>query len=184
MGLKSLLGGTTLADVRKAKARAERELSVSKAAVLDADAAYDVALESGDDDEKMRAALDRKNVTSWAVARATKKLAALDAELKALEAKDRAERLKRHMLAAIETATAHGVAAEAARATAANHLRALTVLQENGFASEACAFAGFPAMILDYSTSFSTNPNIANHDALDRWRWSIVQLKKVTEALP
>lgn len=182
VGLKSiLLGETTLAGLRRQKARAEREASVAKTAAQQAHASFDALIEDGADDEALRAAVDRKTVSSWAVARATKKLAAIDVSLREAEAKDRASRLDGFMRAAVETATAHGAAAETARATAASHMQAISALQENGFASEAAAFGQFPPTVIDYSSAFSANPGKATHDGLDRWRWSIAQLKTSLE---
>ena len=185
MGLKTLLGGDIdLAGTRKARARAERELSVANSAVVDAEIAYQVALEDGESDEAMRAALDRKTVSGWQVSRLTKKIAALTAQIATLEAQARAAQLKKHLSEVLNKALEHGKVAKAAGESYWACVAARTAMLEAGFSRELDSVIMPPLFVVDTTSQLSADPSIHAHDHLDRWVWNMEQLRKSMESQP
>ena len=183
MDLKQLLiGDADLASVRKTRLRTERELAVAKLAAVDADTAYLVALEDGASDEVLRAAVDKQQTASWAVARLSKKIAALTAQIATLEAQARAAQLKKHMLEVVNTALVHSQTAGAASKSYWSHMAARTAMFEAGFSRELDSVSIPPLFIADTSSKFSSDPASGSHDFLARWHYGITQLKQSLEA--
>ena len=183
MSLKTLLlGDTDLASVRRAKLRTERELAVAKAAVVDAQTAYEVALEEGADDEAMRAVVDKQHVAGWQVNRLAKKLTAASAQIATLEAQARAAQLKKHMLEVLNKALEYGKVAKAGNTAYWAGVAARTAMFEAGFSRELDSVEMPPLFVADTTSQFSADPANHAHDHLDRWVWNMEQLKRKLEA--
>ncbi len=182
MSLKTLLlGDTDLASVRRAKLRTERELAVAKAAVVDAQTAYEVALEEGADDEAMRAVVDKQHVAGWQVNRLAKKLTAASAQIATLEAQARGAQLKKHLSEVLNKALEHGKVAKAASASYWASVAARTAMFEAGFSRELDSVEMPPLFVADTTSQFSADPASHAHDHLDRWVWNMEQLKRKLE---
>ena len=174
----SFVRGETLADVEKAKARAERELNVARAAEHDAGISYEVALEDGAGDETLRAAVDKRMTAGWQVSRLTKRIAALDSKRVELLATARAALLQRLRGELADAAESHGAAAAVAATTAARFVQARGALDVNGFSREASEVEPFPLFVYDSSPRYSSGLDLATHDLLDRWRWKMAEFKR------
>jgi hypothetical protein len=182
LSLKTLLTGErTIPDVEKAIVRANRELRVAEGAVHDAAVAYDVALEDGEDDTAMRAALDLKHTTGWQVNRLTKRIAALNEQLAKLKAEARSALLAKLRRELLDVCVTHGDTAAAATSTAARVVSARMALERAGFTRELSEIEMFPAHLVDVSQLSAHDPQVGQNDALDRWRHRVNQLKASLE---